>query len=272
MCLTRQVPPAILGAVRDTTLRHRQALFRDALHVIGDAPVEALTLDGVAREIATSRRQLQRVFEDIAGLGFREVLVLERMVRAVRLLEAGHPPAAVSRQLGYSHQSHFARTFKRHHGMPPGQWSADRRPDTGAPLRVVDRLYAALREAALPVLLSLIAQDARWSVPGPGPDGGRLHGRGSVLAWLAMPPPTTYELEVTHVERVDETTVRTTGRHVHRVGDERRVLEFVHTLTIERGLVHALDERLAGGVAAARQAVGDRALPPSPRPDGPRRP
>jgi methylphosphotriester-DNA--protein-cysteine methyltransferase len=78
--------------VRQTTLSRRRALFDEALAEIELQYADAtLSLGAVARSIATSRRQLQRVFGE-RRTSFREELQRVRMTRAAELLRQGGTP------------------------------------------------------------------------------------------------------------------------------------------------------------------------------------
>ena len=98
----------------------RRALFDEALAVIErEYANEALSLASVAGTIATSRRQLQRVFAE-RGTSFRSVLQRVRMTQAAELLRDGRlPVSAVARAVGYRHPAQFSKAFRRHHGSPP---------------------------------------------------------------------------------------------------------------------------------------------------------
>ena len=109
--------------LRDYTRHHREALFHEAVEFIDATEHERLTVDDVARRIATSRRQLQRVFEEVGGMSFREYLVSSRMERAARMLAGGAAVGEVARRVGYGHASHFARAFRRHHGITPSEYA-----------------------------------------------------------------------------------------------------------------------------------------------------
>jgi len=104
---------------RSSTTEHRSALFAEAMAIIEADHARELTLDEVARRIATSRRQLQRVFRDVGETSFRECLVTIRLRRAAVLLAQGMPIPEVSARVGYAHPSHFARAFRRQHGVSP---------------------------------------------------------------------------------------------------------------------------------------------------------
>ena len=108
---------------RERTHHHRRTLFTEAVEVIADSDGRQLSIDEVAHRIATSRRQLQRVFEEVGGVSFREFLTQHRAERAAQLLADGIAVSEVARRTGYGHASHFARAFKRHHGVPPSRYT-----------------------------------------------------------------------------------------------------------------------------------------------------
>jgi AraC family transcriptional regulator, regulatory protein of adaptative response / methylphosphotriester-DNA alkyltransferase methyltransferase len=111
--------------VRQSTLHRRRALYEEALALIErDYRDEYLSLASVARSIATSRRQLQRVFGE-RNTSFRDELQRVRMARAAELLLGdGIPVGAVARAVGYRQPAQFSKAFRRHHGCPPSQLRA----------------------------------------------------------------------------------------------------------------------------------------------------
>jgi AraC family transcriptional regulator, regulatory protein of adaptative response / methylphosphotriester-DNA alkyltransferase methyltransferase len=79
-----------------------------------------LKLDDVARDVATSRRQLQRVFSEYAGRAFRDELAAVRMQHAAVLLQTTDLTVAqVAPRVGYRQPAQFAKAFRRHHGLLP---------------------------------------------------------------------------------------------------------------------------------------------------------
>jgi AraC family transcriptional regulator, regulatory protein of adaptative response / methylphosphotriester-DNA alkyltransferase methyltransferase len=108
--------------VRQSTLHRRRTLFDEALEVIRrDYADENLSLGSVARSIATSRRQLQRVFGE-RQTSFRAELQRVRMTRAAQLLRSeALPVAAVARAVGYRQPAQFSKAFRRHYGHPPSE-------------------------------------------------------------------------------------------------------------------------------------------------------
>ena len=107
-------------SVRPTTSDRREQLFREAVRVIARAYAGPLTVDDVARQIATSRRQLQRVIAEVGGTTFGQLLARARMSAAERLL---HDPdiqvREVARRVGYSQPAQFAKSFRLRYGATP---------------------------------------------------------------------------------------------------------------------------------------------------------
>ncbi len=106
--------------LRDTTRYRRRAVFDEAAQIIEREYATDLDLDSLARRVATSRRQLQRVFAEVGGTSFREYLAKVRMRHAENLLREGAIPVReVAESVGYRQPAQFAKAFRRHHGTPP---------------------------------------------------------------------------------------------------------------------------------------------------------
>jgi AraC-like DNA-binding protein len=114
--------------VRATTVQRRRALYREAREVIARRFGEPdLALASVAREIATSRRQLQRAFAEVGATSFSRELQRIRMARAAQLLADGSLPVhTVAGAVGYRQAAQFAKVFRRHHGAPPSSFRRSR--------------------------------------------------------------------------------------------------------------------------------------------------
>ena len=85
-------------------------------------PARPIALDEVAREIAASRRSLQRAFES-EGITFRQAVAVARIRRAKGLLARGDLPIyAVAARVGYQSKAEFTKAFKRHVGTMPSEY------------------------------------------------------------------------------------------------------------------------------------------------------
>ena len=59
---------------RPATIRHRTNLFEEATAIVEREFASDLSLDEIARRVASSRRQLQRAYAEIGNTTFREHL------------------------------------------------------------------------------------------------------------------------------------------------------------------------------------------------------
>jgi AraC family transcriptional regulator of adaptative response / methylphosphotriester-DNA alkyltransferase methyltransferase len=99
----------------------RQAIFDDAVAIVEREYARDLDPGDVARRVATSRRQLQRVFAEIGGTTFSAHLTRVRLERAAELLRRDpRPVPEIARAVGFRSASAFSVAFRRHHGVPPG--------------------------------------------------------------------------------------------------------------------------------------------------------
>jgi AraC family transcriptional regulator, regulatory protein of adaptative response / methylphosphotriester-DNA alkyltransferase methyltransferase len=113
---------------RPTTVQLRTQLFREAAAIAETEYASDLSLDDIARRVASSRRQLQRAYAEIGRTTFREHLTAVRMERAGELL-VRHPLTVrdVARRVGYRQPAQFAKAFRRHHGVAPSAFRSERR-------------------------------------------------------------------------------------------------------------------------------------------------
>ena len=113
---------------RPSTIRHRTSLFEDAVRIVEAEYASELSLDDIARRVASSRRQLQRAYSEIGNTTFRDHLTSVRMQRAAELLSVrGLTVREVAYRVGYRQPAQFAKAFRRHHGVSPSDFRAARR-------------------------------------------------------------------------------------------------------------------------------------------------
>lgn len=109
--------------MREGTAERREQLYREAMELIARDYASDLQLEGVARTLATSRRQLQRAFADGGDTSFRDELAHVRMRHARALLAMdGIPVRVVAASVGYHQPAQFAKSFRRYHGQPPSAY------------------------------------------------------------------------------------------------------------------------------------------------------
>jgi len=110
---------------RPATVSLRTSLFEDATAIVEREYASELSLDDLARRIASSRRQLQRAYAEVGNTTFREHLTGVRMDRAAELLERrGVTVREVARRVGYRQPAQFAKAFRRHLGVAPSDYRA----------------------------------------------------------------------------------------------------------------------------------------------------
>ena len=114
---------------RTATIRHRTSLFEDAVAIVEREYSSDLSLDDIARRVASSRRQLQRAYAEIGHTTFRDHLTRVRMARAAEMLAGrGVTVREVAHRVGYRQPAQFAKAFRRYQGRAP---SAFRSGDIG---------------------------------------------------------------------------------------------------------------------------------------------
>lgn len=105
---------------RPATIRHRTSLYEDALAIVEEEFAQELSLDDIARRVASSRRQLQRAYAEIGNTTFRDHLTRVRMQRAADMLSArGLTVREVAHRVGYRQPAQFAKAFRRYQGVAP---------------------------------------------------------------------------------------------------------------------------------------------------------
>jgi AraC family transcriptional regulator of adaptative response / methylphosphotriester-DNA alkyltransferase methyltransferase len=105
---------------RAHTRQLRRSLYRDAVAIVEVEYASDLSIDQIARRVATSRRQLQRVYAEVGQTTFREQLTGIRMQRAADLLATRRISVReIAARVGYSQPAHFSKAYRRYHGVNP---------------------------------------------------------------------------------------------------------------------------------------------------------
>jgi AraC family transcriptional regulator of adaptative response / methylphosphotriester-DNA alkyltransferase methyltransferase len=105
---------------RPSTIHHRTSLLEEARAIVESDYASDLSLDDIARRVASSRRQLQRAYAEIGQTTFREHLTAVRMERAAEMLATRRLTVReVAHRVGYRQPAQFAKAFRRHHGLAP---------------------------------------------------------------------------------------------------------------------------------------------------------
>jgi AraC-like DNA-binding protein len=117
------------------------AAYRDpvagaALRAIHAAPMEAWSLEGLARTAGASRTVLTGRFRHFLGMPpMRYVAQLRLQLAAQRMKTADAPLKAIAEDAGYESEAAFSRAFKRHFGRPPAEWRRRQQAPTPPPRR-----------------------------------------------------------------------------------------------------------------------------------------
>ena len=110
---------------RPTTIRLRTSLFHEATEIVDHEYGSDLSLDEIARRVASSRRQLQRAYAEIGRTTFRDHLTRVRMEKAAELLSTrAMTVREVAHRVGYRQPAQFAKAFRRHLGVAPSDYRA----------------------------------------------------------------------------------------------------------------------------------------------------
>jgi AraC-like DNA-binding protein len=105
------------GAPPASASSRAAATARDILH---ERLVDPPRLEELAAAVGAAPFGLLRAFRAAYGLPPHAYLNQVRVLRARRLLLDGIAPGEVAATVGFADQSHLARHFKRHTGVPPG--------------------------------------------------------------------------------------------------------------------------------------------------------
>jgi AraC-like DNA-binding protein len=115
--------------MRPSTIEQRRRLYLQARIAVARHYRRPLTLEGVARALASSPRQLTRVYAQFGEVTFREDLLTRRLNVAAQLLmeQPAIPIRDVARLVGFRQAPHFARAFRQRYGLNPASFRAEGR-------------------------------------------------------------------------------------------------------------------------------------------------
>ncbi|MGI8580391.1 MAG: helix-turn-helix transcriptional regulator [Solirubrobacteraceae bacterium] len=131
---------------RAATVELRTSLFEDAVDIVEREYGSDLSLDDIARRVASSRRQLQRAYTEIGHTTFRDHVTAIRMRRASEMLQRSDLTVReVANNVGYRQPAQFAKAFRRALGVAPSAY----RQGGGAPSLTGLRPSAAAAHAPI---------------------------------------------------------------------------------------------------------------------------
>jgi len=77
---------------------------------------------GLAKHVGLPEKRLQAAFQQGAGMSVYAYLRKLRLDAAADLLQGGASVTDAAISVGFSNLSHFSKSFRDHHGVPPGLW------------------------------------------------------------------------------------------------------------------------------------------------------
>ena len=130
------LPPAQTGWLAGL----RDPVVGQALAALHGEPVNAWTVESLARAVGVSRSVLADRFAEMVGQPPMQYLALWRMQVASRLLLDGEPVAEAAAAVGYESEAAFSRAFKKLVGEAPAAWRRANVPraSKGAPTTAQD--------------------------------------------------------------------------------------------------------------------------------------
>ena len=83
---------------------------------------EAITLSDLSAHFFLNPDYISRLFKKHTNMTLSNYITLQKMTHAQKLLRMGHTIEQAQLATGYSSYAHFLRTFKKHTGIPPGEY------------------------------------------------------------------------------------------------------------------------------------------------------
>lgn len=94
-----------------------------AARFISKNAVSPIAVDDIAASVGLSRRELQRRFRSVTGRTVHSAILSARLAISKNLLETGdYTIDAVAEMSGFGSRQHFAKTFRQHAGLTPGEF------------------------------------------------------------------------------------------------------------------------------------------------------
>ena len=98
----------------------RRRLF-EAREMLEASYAQDWKVSSLARAVGLNENRLQTGFQALFGVSVHACLIRIRIDAAVRMLMGGASVTDTAYAVGFSHLSHFSRTFRNHTGVSPKQ-------------------------------------------------------------------------------------------------------------------------------------------------------
>ncbi len=110
------------GAAQANVGARDRARIEEACALLKARPAEPWTLEALADAVGLNVRKLKQGFRQVYGKGAYALLQDVRMELAAERLQRGERVVDAALEVGYSNASHFAKVFRRHHGVAPSDY------------------------------------------------------------------------------------------------------------------------------------------------------
>lgn len=99
-----------------------------AFHLLEDSISNGATLTEIARSCGLSPTYFAHAFKVSMGVSPYRWLASRRIKKATELLAGSRIPLSeVATKCGFVDQAHFAKSFRKMHGIPPSTWRKHKR-------------------------------------------------------------------------------------------------------------------------------------------------
>lgn len=110
------------GAAQSMISARDRGRIDRAYDLLQTRPAEPWTLEALADAVNLNTRKLKLGFRQLYGKGAYALLQDIRMELAAQYLQQGERVVDAALEVGYSNASHFAKVFRRHHGIIPSDY------------------------------------------------------------------------------------------------------------------------------------------------------
>lgn len=105
----------------EKVLPHKE-LFERARKYVEENLDSKVLAETLAKELALSLRQLQRIFKDELDTTPTSFITLIKLEKAAEMLKAGKNVTEAAFSTGFNDSSYFSRVFKKYFGVPPSDY------------------------------------------------------------------------------------------------------------------------------------------------------
>lgn len=126
MILTTALTAMVESATPPKSIRNNSAAIEEVVYYINAHLDEELSISELAQMASFSEYHFIRVFSDVVGMTPRKYIINVRMDYAKYLLKTTVLPITeIGYMIGYSSESMFCSSFKKHAGVTPSEYRSD---------------------------------------------------------------------------------------------------------------------------------------------------